>query len=175
MGMRDPIPFPFAFAVTCLFFILGSVSCRNHGTYEAEKLDEQEKVPGTLLVGPESSLAEDVLRDYSAEHSDKDFETVIDGNGVYYKTSLIAVIHDRATVGEVNAALKSANARITFSQNRCRAIHLQVSEPGGIDRLRKISGQLVQSGAFSVAAPESLIVPDNQSGAGRLMQPCQKY
>jgi hypothetical protein len=147
-----------------LQFAIGTISCRSSEHLEASQgisattvVEPALAVPGILVPGPDGALAKEQLRDYSAVLTEKNMKTTIHGNTEYYQTSLQAVISDRATVGEVNAALRSVGARIIFSQNRNPCIDLEIPDPGGIDALDDIGRRLVRSGAFDSATPESLI------------------
>lgn len=118
-------------------------------------------VPGIVLPGAPGASAVDAIPEYEAARTAADLAIAADGGGnmTFYRTQLQAVIAPNATVGQVNAGLASAGARLVWSMRKNRVVTLQVPDPGSLEALDRIAAALASQPGFDSVSVYFLPVP----------------
>lgn len=102
-----------------------------------------------LLEGEASTPAVSATVDFSPIAAPDD-EVAPDG---FMLTRLSALLHPAATVGQVNAALQDADARISFMRSGSLTVTLMVPRHATLDEAQTLSDALKQTGAFLGVSP----------------------
>lgn len=110
---------------------------------------------GVLLEGDPESPATEATIDVPAIAAPDD-EVAPDG---FMSTRLSALLHPAATVGQVNAALRDADASISFMRPGSLSVTLMVPTQPTFDTARTLSDALKATGAFLSVSPALSLLP----------------
>lgn len=118
---------------------------------------------GFLIEGNGQDLAINNLFDQIIDMSEDEIVVISDEKALpYYKRLLKAVIDEKATVAQVNQALKKAGVLISFSEEKTPQVTILIPPPGGMKNLKKYQIALEKSKAFksvAVEVPEDSLEP----------------
>jgi hypothetical protein len=112
-----------------------------------------EDLPGKLLEGPSKQLARSALGNYTGPGV-PDSEILFDQDDLPFvaTTHFIVVLKDKVTVGQVNGALKSMNARITGMTRDGNTLEIRIPEPKNQRSLADVEAVVAKLRTLSVFA-----------------------
>ena len=99
---------------------------------------------GFLVAGKDKENAIANLFDQIIDLSEDEIVVVVNDGKTqpYYNRLLNAVIDSKATVAQVNQALKKAGVLISFSEEKIPQVTLLIPPPGGKENLKKYQAAL---------------------------------
>jgi hypothetical protein len=127
-------------------------------TKTAKKYTVQKTVQptrGFLIEGKDQDNAVNNLFDQIIDLTEAEITLINDGkNPPYYNRLLNVVIDNKATVGQVNQALKKTGVLISFSEEMNPQVTVLIPPPGGIENLKKYQSALEKIKVFNTVALE---------------------
>ena len=110
---------------------------------------------GFLVEGKDKENAINNLADQIIDLTEDEIALINDGkNPPYYNRLLSLNVDAKATVAQVNQALKKAGVLISFSEEKSAQITVLIPAPGGMENLKKYQATLEKSKAFDSVALE---------------------
>lgn len=134
-----------------------------------------EDLPGKLLEGPSKQLARNALGNYTGPGV-PDSEILFDQDDLPFvaTTHFIVVLKDKVTVGQVNSALKSMNARITGMTRDGNTLEIRIPDPQnkrGLADVEAVVAKLRTLPVFMDALPVSFQGSADDPGLSRQRSP----
>lgn len=114
---------------------------------------------GVYLTGPQNQTAFSTLRDYGKGDVPEP-EIIFDENGAPFvsTTRFLVVLKPKASVGQVNAALKSVGGRITSMKRGKNLLEIRIPDPHrarGLSEVESLAKDLRKLPPFQDALPLS--------------------